>query len=300
VKDIETLAAFVAVARSGSFTTAAAQLGVSKATVSKRVAALEAELGLPLLHRTTRQVVPTDAGDRLLAQAAPALDSLARAREDLRDDQDEPTGLIRLTAPVSYGVQTITPSLTALLLRHPRLQIAASFTDKPVDLLAEGFDLAIRIGELPDSSLRARRLGSIRRLLCASPSYLAAHGQPACPADLRNHRCLHYTWRQSGTTWSFPTEDGGLESIPVTGPVMVDSGEALRCMALGGLGIAQLPDHIVADDLDNGRLVPILEDYPEAPRTVWAVLPPGRQMSNKVRLLVDFLVEQIKEAPTRG
>ena len=292
MKDLELIAAFVAVARAGSFTEAADALGVSKATVSKRVAALEDQMGLTLLHRTTRHVAPTDAGELLLDQAGPALDALEAARGAVLDRQDAPVGTLRVSLPNGYGTRTLAPALARLMEAHPKLRLEASFTDRVVDLLEDGLDLAIRIADLPDSSLRARRLGQMHRIVCASPSYLSQHGVPAHPTDLRAHRCLLYQYRQSGHTWTFPTP-GGPVSVPVDGPVLSDSGEALLAFAQAGLGIAQLPDFVCQPALDNGSMVPLLGEFAEAPRTIWAVMPPGRHTSPKVRVLVDFLLEHL-------
>jgi len=292
MKDLELIAAFVAVARSGSFTDAAEVLGVSKATVSKRVAALEDQMGLTLLHRTTRHVAPTDAGEQLLDQAGPALDVLAAARGAVLDRQDAPVGTLRVSLPNGYGTRTLAPALARLMEAHPKLRLEASFSDRVVNLLDEGLDMAIRIADLPDSSLRARRLGQMRRIVCASPDYLARFGTPAHPSDLQGHRCLLYQYRQSGHTWTFPSPAGDV-SVSVDGPVLSDSGDALLAFAQAGLGVAQLPDFVCQAALDDGSVVPLLEDFAEAPRTIWAVMPPGRHTSPKVRVLVDFLLEHL-------
>lgn len=296
MKDLELLAAFVAVARTGSFTDAAEALGVSKATVSKRVAALEDQLGLPLFHRTTRHVAPTDAGGFLLGEAGPAIDALVLARAAVLDRQDEPVGTLRVSLPLAYGL-TLAPVLVDLLEANPRLSLDVSFSDRVVDLLDEGFDLAVRIADLPDSSLRARRLGQMRRIVCASPAYLERFGAPARPQDLTQHRCLLYRYRQSGDQWVFPGHTGDI-AVDVTGPVTADNGDALMALAAAGLGVAQLPDFIVQEALDDGRLVPLLEGYAEPPRTIWAVMPPGRHQSTKLRVVVDHLVEHLKPAAT--
>lgn len=297
MKDLELMAAFVAVARTGSFTDAAEALGVSKATVSKRVAALEDQLGLPLFHRTTRHVAPTEAGDFLLGQAGPAVDALVAARGAVLERQDEPVGTLRVSLPLAYGI-TLAPVLADLLDRHPKLTLDASFSDRVVNILEEGFDLAVRIADLPDSSLRARRLGQMRRIVCASPAYLERFGTPTHPTHLATHRCLRYRYRQSGDQWVFPGPTGDVV-VDVSGPVVADNGDALLELAAAGLGVTQLPDFIAHGALAEGRLVPLLEDFAEPPRTIWAVMPPGRHQSTKVRVVVDHLVAHLQPAATR-
>lgn len=299
--EIDQLAAFVAVARTDSFTEAAAELGVSKATVSKRVQALEDALGLPLLHRTTRQVTATEVGQQLLDEVGPALDVLYGAKDALLDQQARAAGTIRLSAPSSYGAQTVAPALAEFLALHSQVRVEASFTDARVDLVAENIDLAIRIAELPDSTLRARRLGEMRRVVVASAAYVDKMGAPAHPSELSQHRCLRFAHRQSGANWSF-CQGSGLPDliVPVEGPVECDSGEALLTLVAGGVGVAQLPDFLVQGALDRGELVPLLTEWPERPRPIWAVLPPGKYVSPKVRLLMDFLADRIGGGAVRA
>jgi DNA-binding transcriptional LysR family regulator len=284
--DLET---FVAVVEAGSFTAAARRLGRSKASVSRQVRALEERLGVALLHRTTRSMSLTDAGAAFHERAAAALGDLEEAVAAVGSLHGSPVGRLRVSLPIAYGLRVAAPVLLELIHEHPALELDLAFSDRYVDLVGEGFDLAVRIGHLADSSLIARRLTATRMMVCASPTYLQRHPTPSRPADLLDHECLLYAQQVGGVAWRFA--DG--ETVTVRGRLRSDSGDALLQAALSGCGIAQLPDFYLGEPLADGRLVSLLEDFEPEPLGVWAVYPQRRHLSLKVRLAVDRLAERL-------
>lgn len=283
------LEAFVAVVEAGSFTAGARRLGRSKAMVSRQVRALEERLGARLLHRTTRSLSLTDAGAAYYERVVEALADLEEATAAVGVLADTPHGRLRVSLPVAYGRHRVAPLLLDLTGRYPDLELDLAFSDRYVDLVGEGFDLAVRIGELADSSLIVRRLGCTRRIVCAAPSYLEARGRPAVPADLAAHECLIYAQQALGQSWRFA--DG--ETVVVRGRVRADSGEALFDAAVAGFGVAWLPDFYLGDAIETGRLVEVLADSEPEPVGVWAVYPHRRHLSAKVRLTVDHLASRL-------
>ncbi len=284
---------FAAVVETGSFTAAARRLERSKAAVSRQIHGLEERLGTLLLHRTTRALSLTGAGAALYERTVGPLADLRDAEAAVSSLQSSPRGRLRVSLPVAYGRLVAAPALLALAEENPGLELDLSFSDRFVDLVGEGLDLAVRIGELSDSSLVARRLGDARRMVCAAPAYLARRGVPQRPADLAVHDGLLYAHQTHGPAWRFA---GGV-AVQVRGRVRSDSGDALRAAALAGLGVAWLPDFYVAADLAAGRLVAVLEEHRAEPLGVWAVYPHRRHLSAKVRLAVDRLAEAAAAAP---
>ncbi len=288
--------AFVTVADHSSFTGAARRLGASRAQVSKQVQALEDHLGIRLLHRTTRKVSLTDEGRAFRERARLILEEVRDAEAALSELSGGARGTLRLGAPMSFGVRYLAPAVADFMARHPSLAVEMVCSDRKVDIVEEGYDVAVRIGQLEDSSLVARRLGPVKAYASASPDYLAAWGTPATPDDLKEHRCLRYSLLSS-PFWTFRKGD---ESRPIRtdGPLIANNGDILVQAAVRGLGIIVNPDFIVADQLRSGELVPILEDWEiDGPRAVWAMYPHRRHLSAKVRLLVDFLVERFSPEP---
>ncbi len=284
--DLET---FVAVTEAGSFTKAALRTGRSKAGVSRQIKQLEERLGAQLMHRTTRSLSLTDAGTTLYERAAAALADLHDAEAAAVDRQMKPQGRLRVSLPVAFGRYIAAGPLLELAERHPDLELDVSFSDRYVDIVGEGFDLAVRIGDLADSSLIARRASSTRRIVCASPSYLESRPDITEPADLLQHDCLLYAQQASGSAWRF----AGGQTVNVRGRIRSDSGEALHLAALEGVGVAWLPDFYIRDDLASGRLVTLLDDFEAAPIGIWLVYPHRRHLSLKVRLAVDHLAESL-------
>lgn len=282
---------FVAVAETESFTRAADRLGVSTAHVSRQVSALETRLSTRLFYRTTRRVSVTEAGQIYYQHCRQVLDALEQAERSITNMQLVPRGRLQLTAPVTYGEKSIAPLVNDFVLRYPELQVKMHLTNKTVDLVAEGYDLAIRLGQLEDSSLMARRLGSRTLYVCASPDYLSAHGTPHSLSELEHHNCL----LGNLDYWRFQ-EAGGPRNVRVTGNIRCDSGRALLDAALKGIGIVQLPDYYVQPALDSKALVPLLTRYQEDDDGIWAVYPHNRHLSPKVRMLLDFLAESLGPA----
>ena len=297
ISDLTAQATFAQVVEAASFSAAARALGLSKSAVSKQVSRLEARLGVQLLNRTTRRLSLTEAGavfyegcQRMLAEAEAAEQAVTHLAA-------APRGHLRLNAPMSFGILHLSPLLPALLRRCPELTVDLTLNDRLVDLVEEGYDLAIRIGRLPDSSLIARRLAPSRAVLCAAPAYLEEQGLPDRPRDLKRHAGLIYSYQADGATWRL-TGPAGSERVPVAGRFRVNNGDALRQAALGGLGIAQLPTFIVGDDLRTGRLRRVLPDWEVAAEAaVHAVYPATRNLSPKVRVVIDFLAERFGDAP---
>lgn len=282
---------FAAVADLGGFGRAGAALDISTSQASRAVKRLEDELGTRLLNRTTRQVALTDAGQALLERIGPLLDELDEAAEAVQAATGEPRGTLRVSLPVHFGLRFVAPVAAEYAAAHPHVGLELAFEDRRIDLVAEGFHLAVRIGPLLDSSLLARRLGTTRALTVASPAYLARRGTPEHPRELAAHDVLRYLQHDAGTTLRF-----GETTVRVAGRLASNHGQALREAAVRGLGIVSVPDFLVADELREGRLVRVLEEW-ESQLPITALHPHGRHVAPKVRVFVDLLVERLAEAP---
>ena len=287
----EGVSEFVAVAETGSFTQAGKRLGISTAQVSRQVSALEARLSTRLFYRTTRKVSVTETGQLYYQHCRQVLDSLEEAERTITNFQLVPRGRLKITAPVTYGEKTIAPLVNDFVLRYPELDVELLLTNTTLDLVADGFDLAVRMGRLTDSSLMARRLGSRTQYVCASPAYLASRGTPHSLSELERHNCL----QGNHPHWRFQ-EDGKPRSVRIRGNIVSSSGWALLDAALKGIGIVQLPDYYVQPHLDSGALIPLLKPYQEANEGIWAVYPHNRQLLPKVRLLVDYFSQALEGA----
>lgn len=294
--DLEDIRAFVEVVETGGFSRAASRLGVSKSIVSRRVNRLEADLGARLLSRTTRGISPSEAGAEFKARADRILLELVEAEDAVAHRSGDVAGRLRISVPLAFGVRHIAPVLAELLSRHPRLSIDVVYTDRLVDLVAERFDAAIRIGTLSDSTLIARRIAPIRAAVVASPRYLQTHGRPNTPDDLVAHACLIYTGTQQPRTWRFKSGKR-LISVRVDGPLHSDNGESIVTAATAGLGIAMVPTFLVAASIDSGALEPLLRDYPAAEAGLHFVRPPGNHPPEKVRAFLDAMVERFGGEP---
>jgi Transcriptional regulator len=279
---------FVCVVETESFTAAAKRLEVSVAHISRQVNQLENRLGAKLLYRTTRKLRLTEVGEVYYQHARKILDDMQAAERAVMEMEGKPTGKLRITAPVYYGEYFLAPLVNDFLLQYPQLDLELKLTNETVDLVKEGYDLAIRLGTLDSSSLMCRKLARRTQYLCASPAYLTTHGTPQTLADLANHRCLG----GSLDHWRF-LENGKLRNWRVGSAWSCNSGLALKDAALKGLGIVQLPDYYVQAALAQGSLVSLLESQRLPDDGVWVVYPQNRHLSPKVRLLVDFLVTQL-------
>ncbi|QCO55579.1 LysR family transcriptional regulator [Pseudorhodobacter turbinis] len=280
----EGVSEFVAVAEAESFTAAAKRLGISTAQVSRQIGALEARLAVKLFYRTTRKVTITDTGQIYYNHCRQVLDGLAEAERAISDLHQTPKGRLNLTAPVTYGENKIAPLVNDFILRYPDLEVNLTLSNQRLDLVAESYDLAIRLGELEDSTMMAKRLASRSHYVCASPNYLAAHGVPHTLSELDQHNCLQGTLDY----WRFQ-EEGKSRHIRVKGNLRCNSGWALVDAALKGAGIIHLPDYYVHVHLDAGRLVPILNQFRAPDDGIWAIYPHNRHLSPNVRLLLDHL-----------
>lgn len=286
----EGVSEFAAVVEQGGFTAAARQLETSTAHVSRQVSALEQRLASKLLYRTTRKVSVTEAGLLYYQHCRHVLDGLEEAELALSQLHATPRGKLKLTAPTTYGESRIAPLLTEFMQQYPELEVQYRLTNQKVDLVEGGFDLAIRLGKLEDSSLMAKRLASRRVYLCAAPEYLQRCGMPQYLADLAQHNCL----LGSLDYWRFQDQEGE-RNVRVSGSLVCNSGQTLLRAALQGLGIVQLPDNYVESYLAEGRLVSLLEEYQQTEEGVWALYPHNRQLSPKVRMLLDFLADQLSD-----
>ena len=288
---------YVRVAESGSFSEAARRLDLSKSAVSKHVAALEDHLGTRLLYRTTRRVSLTEAGQAYLDRALRILDDLEEADNAVASLTAEPRGRLKVNAPLSFGLLHLSSAIADFCSAFPQIVLNMEFNDRFVDLVDEGFDVAVRIGNLADSSLIARRIAPARMIFCASPGYLEQAGTPTVPADIADHACLRY-WSPGGNPdeWTAGGPDGPV-AVKISGPLVANNGEVLRDAAIAGLGITRMPTFIVSKAIADGRLVEILADYRPEPLTIQAVYPPNRHLSVKVRRFIDFLVERFGPEP---
>ena len=281
---------FIAVGEEGSFTAAARILGLSVAHISRHVTALEQRLNTQLLTRTTRKVVLTKEGEFFLHQIKHLQHAMDDATQGLASHQTTPKGKIKLTAPVMFGETFIMPIVHNFMHDHPDVEVIANLSNEQEDLLEGGFDLAIRLGHLKDSSLKARRLSDRRFIMCASPAYLRRFGEPHTLGELHNHQCL-----VGNSSYWRVNENEREKHIKIAGRLHCNSGWALVDGAKKGLGIVQLPDYYIDNELNSGELVPILTSYQPKQEGVWGVYPPRQFVATNVRVLLDYLVAGLEE-----
>ncbi|MET0907477.1 MAG: LysR family transcriptional regulator [Tardiphaga sp.] len=298
--DFEALAIFAKVVELQSFAAAATELTLSKATVSKAVSRLEERLGARLFNRTSRRLALTDAGRTLAIKAAQLLVDGEALETEALAQSSTPRGLVRLAAPMTYGTGTLAPLLPEFLARYPDVSIDLSLSDATVDLIGEGFDAAIRIASLPDSSLIARRLCSVQRHVVAAPSYFARYGRPTHPSELADHKCFGYTYLSTPGVWHFSNAAGEMVSVRPSGPLHVNNGEAVMPALIAGLGIGGLPDFIVDDAIARGELETVLDDWSQTLSGVYLVTPPGGPRPARVEVLLAFLAEKLSDSGKRG
>ncbi|MBE9603365.1 LysR family transcriptional regulator [Acetobacteraceae bacterium H6797] len=287
----------VAVLETGSFSRAAARLGVSSGQASKLVSRLEAELGVQLIKRTTRALAPTEVGQAYYERIKPLLEEFDALDASVRHASGAPSGRLRLTAPLTFGTVQLTPALIDFARAYPDIQLDVSFSDRVVSLVDEGFDAAVRIGRPNDSSLIARRLGEVRMVMGASANYLARRGRPEKPADLAGHACLIDTNYHDPFNWHLGRGEA-LEVVAVKGNIRFSNAEACQKAAEAGLGVALLPSFIMGPSFASGRLEPLMPSFEPPPLWLFALYPPGRHLAAKVRVLVDFLAQRFKGQPS--
>jgi DNA-binding transcriptional LysR family regulator len=285
---------FAAVVDAGSFVGAAEALEMSKPAVSRHVAELESRLGVRLLQRTTRRLSLTEEGEVFYARASDVLASLQEAESEITSRTGKAAGQLKVSAPVSFGLLHLAPLWAGFMARHPDVVLDLTLSDRMVDLVEEGFDIAIRIARLPSSSLVSRKLSSTRLVLCATPRYLKTHGTPKTPADLARHTVLAYSLLSSGESWEFDGPQGHA-SVKVNPRLRTNSGDTCRAVALQHLGIIIQPSFLVADELRSGALVEVMPQYRSLEFGIYAVYPSRKHVLPKVRLLIDYLVAALKK-----
>lgn len=298
--DFEALAIFAKVVEMRSFAAAAGELTLSKATVSKAVSRLEERLGARLFNRTSRRLALTDAGQKLVERAARLLADGEAAESEALAQSAAPRGLVRLAAPMGFGIKAVAPLLPEFLEAYPDVSIDLHLSDAIVDLIGEGFDAGLRIARLPDSSLIARRLCAIPRFTVAAPSYLKRHGRPTHPMHLADHKCFGYAYLSTPGIWRYTNAAGEQASVRPGGQLRVNNGEAVMPALLAGLGIADLPEFILGDAIRTGKVEVILKGWKQPEGALHLVLPPGGPRPARVEALAEFLTTQFAKGRKRG
>lgn len=283
---------FVRVAELGSFAAVAQQLNVARSVVTRQIAALEEHLGAKLMARSTRRLTLTSAGTAYLEKCRVILNLVEAAEIGVAEERQTPRGNIRISLPLSFGLKRLAPLLLDFSQRYPEVALDMDYSDRRVNLIEEGIDLSIRVTRRLDAGDVARRIGTSRMLVLASPDYLSRHGQPAHPAELAHHVCLGYTNAGAATTWQFVV-DGQLENFPIRSRINANNGDVLTEAAAQGLGIACQPDFIAGSFIAAGRVVEILVDYPGPELGIYAMLPSNRHIPYRVRVLMDFLAARL-------
>jgi DNA-binding transcriptional LysR family regulator len=292
------LTVFAKVVEQGSFARAAERLGLSPSAVSRHVADLEAHLGARLLNRTTRRLSLTESGQAFHERTVQLLADLEEAEAAVTAHALAPRGTLRLTCPITFGERHLAPAIAAFAADHPQLAFEVDLSDRTVDIVEEGYDLAVRIGAVGSAALIARPIGRTQLVCCAAPAYVARRGAPAVPEDLARHACLAYAYQADRGLWRFADAQGEERAVKVAGPLGANNGRFLAEIAAAGLAIVLEPDFIVGDDLRAGRLVRLLPDFRPPASPIYAVYPSRRHLSAKVRVFVDFLIARFAgEAP---
>ncbi|WP_228892515.1 LysR family transcriptional regulator [Pseudoduganella aquatica] len=293
---LRALEVFVEVVRKEGFARAAEALDTSPANVTRYISDLEAHLHTRLLNRSSRRMSLTSSGEALFERAKSILDEVAEAEAIVSSATMQPRGLLRINAPLSFGVLQLAPLWPRFMELYPDVQLEVALIDRVVDIVEEGYDMAIRISRAGSTSHVARKLASSVNMLCASPAYLAKHGAPATPADLPKHHCIGYSYNATDE-WQLLDADNKLHTVKIPFMMRTNNGDTARAVALGGQGIIWQPTFLVGADLRAGRLVQVLPDYSLPDIDIQAVYPSRRHLSAKVRVMIDFLVEQFKDTP---
>lgn len=293
----EEIQAFVQIAQSGTITAAAAQLQLAKSALSRRLGELEARLGVELFHRSTRNLSLTESGRNFYQYCTQILDDLIEAEHSVSQQHHDVRGLIKVAAPLSFGLMHLGPAMIEFQQQHPGVCFDIDFNDREVDLIQEGYDVGVRIAELKDSSLIARKLASLSMVVCASPGYLREHGEPQTPMDLQQHSCITYSYVPHPDHWHFRDPQGELIDVRVNRTLNTNNGGFMCDAAVAGLGIVLQPTFIAYQQIAAGELVPILRDYKILSYDAYAIYPPTRHLSRRVRQFVDFLVTRFAGLP---
>lgn len=292
--DLNAVRIFVKVVEADGFSGASRALGLPKSTISRKVQELEAVLGQRLAHRNTRGISLTEAGRSLYSRCRDAAEDIAAAVEEARSAPAGLAGLLRITAPVGIGQTKVQPSLVRFLVRHPKLRAELALSDERVNVVRNGFDLALRMGALDDSGLKVRRVAVFERILCASPAYIAEHGMPAGPEDLKRHACIAI--RPETATWELQGPDGR-RRVPISWRLCTNNIAAICAAALDGAGIAEMPLHLVSQDLAAGRLVHVLKAWPPVATALSALFPSGARAAPAAKAFVEFLATELRTVP---
>lgn len=292
----DAMGVFVAVVEAGSLSAAADRLNLAKSAVSRRMAELENHLGVQLLTRTTRKQALTDTGRAYYQQCQRILNDVAELESSIAQQTSALKGRLRIAVPLTFGIYHLTPAINDFVVRHPGIEFDLDFNDRLVDLVHEGFDMSLRIGKLENSSMIARRLAPIHHVVCASPAYLQKFGKPGHPHDLRRHRVLHYS-NLPDASWRYRRRDGAEGAVTVAVRTLANNGDFIRCAGIAGHGILMLPTFVVHQSLRDGSLVPLLTDYIWRGVQAYAVYPPTRHLSVRMRAFIDFLVQRFSGVP---
>lgn len=297
MENLTDIAVFVQVVDSGSFTAAAERLELTRSVISKYVSRLEDRLKVRLLNRTTRRLSLTEAGQIFYERSQHGLGEIEAAKAEVAKLQATPRGRLKINAPMSFGILHIAPALAEFQLQNPEVQLDMNLDDRQIDLVEQGHDVAIRIAELPDSSMVATRLAPCHHVVCASSDYIERYGAPRTPDDLRRHNILSYRYQDSPNEWRFLSPDGRYSSVPVTGSIEMNNSLALRQAVLGGAGIMLTPTFIVGEDIAAGRLVKLLPEYRAKEVTIYAVYTGRRHLTPKVRAFIDYMKKRFSDPP---
>jgi DNA-binding transcriptional LysR family regulator len=292
IDTLDGLKTVVAVVETSSFTAASERLGISKALVSKYVGEVESKLGIRLFNRTTRQLALTDAGRRYYQQSIALLEQYSALVDNVTGEQTKPRGLLRVSAPVTFGEMKLSPLLPKFLALYPDLKIELVLTNSAIDMLEEGIDVRLRIGGVDDSNMIARHLTTFPLVLCASPTYIDQHGLPKAPQQVTQHNCIIDSNFRIGKQWPIISPQGKADTIDVTSAIAANSPQAVREIAIAGGGIAMCPAFIVEDAINDGRLLTILPDYTTLEFGLFAIYPHRKYVAKKVRCFIDFVLEQ--------
>lgn len=288
---------FARVAEARGFARAADAMGISKATVSKAVSRLEQKLGTRLFHRTSRSLALTDAGRTLLTGASDMLAAAEAAEQQALDGASTPRGLVRLAVPMTFGLAYVAPALPEFLAANPWITVDVDLSDQTVDMVGGGFDVGLRIGTLSDSTLVARKLCDVKLMVVGSPAYFDSHGRPGHPRELAAHDCLTYALAASQEIWRFRGQDGEEASVRLNSRLRANNADPLICAAVAGLGIAMLPDFMLAEPVAEGRLEAVLKDWAPPPSALHLVTPPGGHRPARVTALIEFLAARFSGGP---
>ena len=293
----ENMGAFIRVVEAGSISGASDRLGVAKSAVSRRLKELEEHLGVELFHRTTRKMNLTDTGRAFYHQSVRILEDVLEAEHSTSQAHGTLKGSLKIALPSTFGIMHMGPAINEFLQTHPEIEFDLDFNDREVDLIEEGFDLAVRIAKLPDSSLIARRLASIQTVICASPAYLEQMGVPQTPNDLIEHQCLVYSLLRDYDYWQLTDSNGSEIKTKIRPYLKASTGEFLKDAAVEGRGIILVPSFIAYKEIENGALVSVLKDYKTQQLDAYAIYPQTRHLSQRVRVFVDFLVKRFEGTP---